>query len=83
MQFEHLNSMMGDSIVKDFERGKRRYFPITAKRMSQKALREAFFIIYGRKPEDDGELGYALLFQSLDKHIEKFDGKLWVRTIAV
>ena len=74
---------MKDSIVKNFERGQRRYFPLKAKRMSQKALNEAFFIIYGRKPEDKGEIGYALLFQSLDKYVEKFDGKLWVRTIAV
>ena len=54
MNYPHLTPLMKDSIVKNFERGQRRYFPLKAKRMSQKALNEAFFIIYGRKPEDKG-----------------------------
>ncbi len=81
---DYLIPLLPQSIVKDFSRGKRRYFPITAKRKSGwKYLREAFYIIYGRYAIDNAEIGFAILSQSLDKYVERFDGKLWVRTICI
>lgn len=75
---------MAQSVVKDTPRGTRRYFPIQAKqKRGWKWLYQAFFIIYGREPKERAEVGYAILSQSLDKYVERFDGKLWVRTIAV
>ena len=81
---DYLIPLLSTSVVKDFKRGQRRYFPINAKRMSGwKYLAEAFYIIYGRQPIDRAEIGFAILSQSLDKYVERFDGKLWVRTICV
>lgn len=80
----YLKPLVPQSIVKEHKRGTRRYFPITAKyRKGWKYLYEAFYIIYGKQPKDRAEVGYAILSQSLDKYVERFDGKLWVRTICV
>jgi hypothetical protein len=79
-----LQPLVSESVVKQHSRGLRRYFPITAKsRKGWKYLYEAFYIIYGRQAKDNGEVGWAILSQSLDKYVERFDGKLWVRTICV
>ena len=76
--------MLSESVVKQHSRGERRYFPITAKRRKGwKYLYETFYIIYGRQAKDNSEVGFAILSQSLDKYVERFDGKLWVRTICV
>lgn len=84
MNLDYLQPLMAQSVVKDTERGRRRYFPIQAKRKrGWKWLYQAFYIIYGREPKEQAEVGYAILSQSLDKYVERFDGKLWVRTIAV
>ncbi len=81
---EYLQKMLPQSVVKQHSRGLRRYFPITAKRKKGwNYLNETFFIIYGRQPKDNFEVGCAILYQSLDKYVERFDGKLWVRTICV
>jgi len=81
---KYLQPMLPQSIVKQHERGMRRYFPITAKRRrGWKYLRQAFYIIYGRQPKENAEIGFAILSQSIDKYVERFDGKLWVRTICV
>ena len=81
---EHLQSRISSSVVRQHKRGTRRYFPIDAKiRRGWKYLYEAFYIIYGRQPVDRSEVGFAILSQSLDKYVERFDGKLWVRTICV
>lgn len=84
MTLDYLQPLMAQSVVKETPRGTRRYFPIQAKqKRGWKWLYQAFFIIYGREPKERAEIGYAILFQSLDKYVERFDGKLWVRTIAV
>lgn len=84
MMTDYLQPLMAQSVVKDTPRGTRRYFPIQAKqKRGWKWLYQAFFIIYGREPKERAEVGYAILSQSLDKYVERFDGKLWVRTIAV
>lgn len=81
---EHLIELFPQSVLREHERGMRRYFPITAKRRTGwKYLYEAFYIIYGRNPKDNGEVGVAIIFQSLDKYVEEFNGKLWVRTTCV
>lgn len=81
---EYLKPLMADSVVKMHSRGMRRYFPLSAKtRRGWKYLHQAFYVIYGRQPVDNAEVGFAILFQSLDKYVERFDGKLWVRTIVV
>jgi len=81
---EHLKNRLPQSLLKEHERGIRRYFPIEAKnRRGWKWINQAFFIIYGRQPEGNSEAGFAILSQSLDKYVEKFDGKLWVRTTCV
>ena len=82
MKHKHLIPLMEESIVRDFERGQRRYFPLKRKKMCKGALANAFFILYGRNPEK-GEVGMAILFYSIDRYIEKFDDQLWVRTIAL
>lgn len=80
----YLQPMISQSVVKQHTRGMRRYFPITAKRRNGwNYLYQAFYIIYGRMPKDRAELGFAILSQSLDKYVERFDGKLWVRTICI
>jgi hypothetical protein len=84
MNLDYLQPLMAQSVVKDSPRGTRRYFPIQAKqKRGWKWLYEAFYIIYGRQAKDNAEVGYAIMSQSLDKYVERFDGKLWVRTIAV
>lgn len=81
---QYLQPMVAESVVKQHSRGMRRYFPIQAKtRRGWKYLYEAFYIIYGRQAKDNGEVGYAILSQSLDRYVERFDGRLWVRTICV
>lgn len=81
---EYLKPLIPQSVVKQHSRGLRRYFPINAKRRTGwNYLYQAFYIIYGRQPKDRAELGFAILSQSLDKYVERFDGKLWVRTICV
>jgi hypothetical protein len=84
MNLDYLQPLMAQSVVKDSPRGTRRYFPIQAKqKRGWKWLYEAFYIIYGKQAKDNFEVGCAILTQSLDKYVEKFDDKLWVRTIAV
>lgn len=82
VDIKFLDDKLAESVVRQHERGLRRYFPITAKsRRGWKWLYEAYHIIYGVKPKDNGQVGYAILHQALDKYVERFDGKLWVRTI--
>ena len=80
----YLLPLLSESVVRQHERGERRYFPIASKRRrGWKYLYEAFYIIYGRNAKDNAEVGFAILSQSLDKYVERFDNKLWVRTICV
>ena len=80
----YLRPMLSQSVVKEHKRGTRRYFPINSKiRRGWKYLYETFYIIYGRQPKDNAEVGFAILSQGLDTYVERFDGKLWVRTICV
>ena len=79
---KHLEPLLSSSIIKEFKRGIRRYFPISSTKTDDwKYLEEAFFIIYGRKPKNDSEISFAILYHGLDKYVEEFDGKLFVRTI--
>ena len=81
---QYLQEFVPQSVVRQHSRGLRRYFPIPAKRKrGWNYLNQAFYIIYGRQPKDNAEVGFAILSQSLDKYVERFDGKLWVRTICV
>jgi|LakMenE18May11ns_1017448.scaffolds.fasta_scaffold7824902_1 hypothetical protein len=81
---EYLKPLIPQSIVKEHSRGTRRYFPILAKRRKGwNYIYQTFYIIYGRMPKDNFEAGCAILTQSIDKYVERFDNKLWVRTIAV
>lgn len=80
-KFRSLEDRMGESVLKDFVRGRRRYFPLSANTKGE-GLEEAFFIIFGRPAKDDYEVGLAILFHNLDNYIEEFDGKIWVRTIV-
>jgi hypothetical protein len=73
---------MKDSIVKDFVRGPRRYFPLTETELEWERYREAFYIAIGREPEDNIEVGLAIVNLGLGEYIEEFDGRFWVRTIA-
>ena len=80
----YLQPLVPQSVVKQHERGMRRYFPIKAKRRRGWVyLYQAFYIIYGRQPKCREEVGFAILSQSLDLYVERFDDKLWVRTICV
>ena len=81
MKYPHLAPLMESSIVKETPRGTRRFFPI-GKIRKGKWLHKAYHIIYGKYPSD-WEVMMAVLHQSLDKYVERFDGKLWVRTIVV
>ena len=71
-----------ESVVKTHEKGVRRYFPLKSKEMKKEAFKQAFEIIFGQSP-NQGEVSMAILLHGLDKYIEEFDDKLWVRTIAV
>lgn len=84
-KYFHLRKRMSSSIIKEMERGTRRYFPIRAKKekLSKLALSEAYSIIFGNKPEDDIAISNAVLYNGLVDYIEEFDDKLWVRTIAL
>jgi hypothetical protein len=84
MAAQHLQPLMADSILRQHERGLRRYFPLKAKsRKGLKYLREAFFIVYGREPKSNEDIFQAMFYHSFDKYVERFDGKLWVRTVEV
>jgi hypothetical protein len=77
-----LESRMDQSLVKYHKRGYRRYFPIIAKDLHSWApYFEAYEIIFGKKATDKAVVGNAILFHGLDSYIEKFEGRLWVRTI--
>jgi len=79
---KHLEPLLSSSIVKEFKRGIRRYFPISSTKTDDlEYLKEAFFIIYGRKPKNDSEISFAVLFHGLNGYVENFNGKLFVRTI--
>lgn len=84
-KYFHLRKRMSSSIIKEMERGTRRYFPLKAKKnkLSKLALSEAYSIIFGNKPEDDIAISNAVLYNGLADYIEEFDNKLWVRTIAL
>ena len=84
-KYFHLRKRMSSSIIKEMERGTRRYFPLRAKKrkLSKLALKEAYAIIFGSKPEDDIAISNAVLYNGLADYIEEFDDKLWVRTIAL
>ena len=84
-KYFHLRKRMSSSIIKEMERGVRRYFPLKAKKnkLSKLALSEAYSIIFGNKPEDDIAISNAVLYNGLADYIEEFDNKLWVRTIAL
>jgi hypothetical protein len=80
----YLTPLLKDSIVKKHKRGTRRYFPLKAKtKRGWKYLYEAFYIIYGREAKEKTEIGMAILSNGLETYVERFDGKLWVRTICV
>ena len=84
-KYFHLRKRMSSSIIKKMERGTRRYFPLKAKKekLSKLALKEAYAIIFGDKPEDDIAISNAVLYNGLADYIEEFDDRLWVRTIAL
>lgn len=84
-KYFHLRKRMSSSIIKEMERGTRRYFPLRAKKrkLSKLALKEAYAIIFGSKPEDDIAISNAVLYNGLADYIEEFDDRLWVRTIAL
>ena len=79
--YPYLESILHTSIVKDFIRGPRRYFPLPKENPEQ--IREAFRIIHcGAEPQDDLEVAFSIFFDSIDKYVETFeDGSVWVRTI--
>ena len=77
MKLEQLKST---SVIRDYKRGARRYYPLSAKiRRGDKWLAEAFEIICDKTPTKV-ELGLAVLKYSLDLYVERFEGRLWVRT---
>lgn len=84
-KYPHLKNRVSSSIIKEMERGTRRYFPLKAKKnkLSKLALSEAYSVIFGNKPEDDIAISNAVLYNGLADYIEEFDNKLWVRTIAL
>ena len=84
-KYFHLRKRMSSSIIKEMERGTRRYFPLKAKKekLSKLALKEAYSIIFNSEPEDDIAISNAILYNGLVDYIEEFDDKLWVRTIAL
>lgn len=77
-----LRHLMPGSVVKDFERGTRRYFPIMGDNPAGIfELQQAAFIITGMVvPKED--LYYAVMFYNVDRYIETIDGALYVRTIV-
>ena len=77
MKLEQLKST---SVIRDYKRGARRYYPLSAKiRRGDKWLAEAFEIIWDKTPTKV-DLGLAVLKYSLDLYVERFEGRLWVRT---
>lgn len=81
MEILLLDTLMPQSVIKDFIRGQRRYFPIKSKiKKGTKYLEEVFVIIYGREPKDKEEVIRADFYYGFDKYIERFDNKLWIRT---
>lgn len=84
-KFPHLEDRIEKSIVLKYRDGYRRYFPLKAKKKKNSllALREAYFIINGIHPLDKNQIKWSLFYQQLDHYIEKVEGKLMVRTIAL
>jgi hypothetical protein len=39
--------------------------------------------VYGREPKSNEDIFQAMFYHSFDKYVERFDGKLWVRTVEV
>jgi hypothetical protein len=77
MKLEQLKST---SVIRDYKRGARRYYPLSAKiRRGDKWLAEAFEILCNKTPNKI-ELGVAILQYSLDLYVERFEGRLWLRT---
>lgn len=75
---KHLKSLMSESVVKDYNGSKRRYFRIYGTdRNGVDELRQISYILFGTT-------NYATLtqgvFSSMHNKVEEFDGKFWVRT---
>jgi len=83
MNLPHLDKLLPISVVRQHERGMRRYYPIPATKVNWYAIAQANFILSGIKRKvQDPVLGQLILFASIDRYIEQLeDGKLWVRTI--
>lgn len=84
---DYLDKILDTSIVRDFTRGKRRYFPLVNSEGIQYTeqigdwLKDTFKIIFPNSKPEEGSLAYAFIFYHFDKYVEEIEGKLWVRTI--
>jgi len=71
------NKLFSRSEVKDFERGKRRYYPLSDDK--DKHHDEAMEILFGKSIKDIPPVTFFVCDPM--KYIEEFDGKYWVRTV--
>ena len=81
---QHLNELVHQSIVKDFNGQPHRYFPLNVSTCNpMEYLKQAYYILYGEHVIDDDIVFHKCVTSRFDHKIEGFDGKLWVRTICV
>lgn len=74
--------MMDCSIVKEHERGMRRYFPLTSTvKDSDEMAAEVVSIFTGKEQKDLFKIRSSYVFNRLEEKVEQFDGWFWVRTV--
>jgi hypothetical protein len=77
-----LEKNMDCSILKEHKRGMRRYFPLTSTDLhSDEMATEVVSIFTGKEVTDLFKIRASYVSNCLDKYVEQFDGRFWVRTI--
>ena len=77
-----LEKIIGSSIIKEHERGMRRYFPLKSTELhSDEMAAEVVSYLTGKEVTNIWSIRASYSIGCFDKYVEKFDGKFWVRTI--
>ncbi len=77
-----LDKLMDCSVLKESERGMRRYFPLKSSDLhSDEMATEVVSFLTGKEVKDIGRIRAAYVLNCFDKYVVQFDGCCWVRTI--
>ena len=77
-----LEKIIGSSVVKEHERGTRRYFTLKSTELhSDEMASEVVSMLTGKEIKDIWSIRASYSIGCFDKYVEKIDNKFWVRTI--